>query len=508
MKRRTLALITAFCILSLTPLSRRVEGLRIGSKKFTESVILGEIVTALAYSEGGVVQHQRELGGTRIVFEALCAGELDAYVEYTGTIEREIFSDQSLAGPEEMRRALAQRGVRMSRPLGFNNSYGIGLLESRAEELGLRTTSQLTLHPELFFAFTNEFLDRGDGWPALRDAYGLSHANVTGMDHDIAYRQLASGAIDVVDVYTTDADIAYYGLRVLEDDREHFPRYDAVLLYREDLVEREPAVVAALLRLEGQVSGTDMRSMNVAVKIDRRTEVSVAADFLKRDLGLDVERGEDALIARVLKRTREHLELVRLSFFAAVLLGLPLGILAARRRGVGQGILALVGMIQTIPALALLVVLIRPMAALGLSSIGTGSAAAICALFLYSLLPIVRNTCEGLRSVPSDLIESADALGLSLRERLFLIELPLASRTILAGLKTAVILNIGFATLGALIGAGGYGQPILTGIRLDDYGLILEGALPAAALALLAQGGFEILDRILIPRGLRLRSEA
>ena len=194
---------------------------------------------------------------------------------------------------------------------------------------------------------------------------------------------------------------------------------------------------------------------------------------------------------------------MRLSFLAAVLFGLPLGIFAAKAPRGGAVILAAVGIIQTVPALALLVMLMGPVAALGLPSVGAGSAAAIAALFLYSLLPIVRNTCEGLRGIPANLDESARALGLSARVRLLRIELPLASRMILAGLKTALVLNIGFATLGALIGAGGYGQPILTGIRLDDYGLILEGALPAAALALIAQAIFGLLDRVLIPKGLR-----
>ncbi|MEM7164114.1 MAG: glycine betaine ABC transporter substrate-binding protein [Planctomycetota bacterium] len=508
MSKRTLFAAIALGVLLVVPLSNDVVGPRIGSKKFTESVILGELARALAESVNVAAVHQRELGGTRILFEALCAGEIDAYFEYTGTIEREILSDQEIADRAAMQAALASKGIQMSRPLGFNNSYGIGLAEARAAELGLETISQLTRHPELVFAFTSEFLDRGDGWPALRDAYGLPQKNVTGMDHDIAYRQLANGAVDAVDVYTTDADIAYWGLRVLADDRKHFPRYDAVLLYRADLEQREPEWVTALLRLEGSVSEPEMRALNAAVKIDRKTETAVATEYLQDQLGVVVAAAEDPLLVRVGKRTLEHLELVRLSFMAAVFVGLPLGILAARRRGLGQVILALTGVIQTVPALALLVVLIGPMAALGLQSVGTGSAAAICALFLYSLLPIVRNTCDGLRGVAPDLIESADALGLASRERLFLIELPLASRSILAGLKTAAILNIGFATLGALIGAGGYGQPILTGIRLDDYQLILEGAVPAAALALLAQGAFELLDRTLIPRGLRLQREA
>ena len=128
------------------------------------------------------------------------------------------------------------------------------------------------------------------------------------------------------------------------------------------------------------------------------------------------------------------------------------------------------------------------------------------ALFLYSLLPIVRNTHSGIIDIPFHLTESADALGMTDFEKMRYVQMPLAARSILSGIKTAAVINVGIATLGALIGAGGYGQPILTGIRLDDIGLILEGAVPAALLALLVQAGFDILERFVVPRGLRLKS--
>jgi osmoprotectant transport system permease protein len=310
--------------------------------------------------------------------------------------------------------------------------------------------------------------------------------------------------IDVMEVYTTDAGIRYHNIKLLRDDREHFSLYEAVLLYRADLDKREPRLVRGMLALTEKISAVDMLAMNSAAQLERIPEREVAARFLAEALSLEVAPKVETRLLRLKKYTLEHLAMVRLSFLLAILCGLPLGILAAKKRRLGQVVLALVGMIQTIPALALLVILIQPAAFLGLGGVGSGSAAAIAALFLYSLLPIVRNTCEGLRDISPDLSEAALALGLPPAARLFEVELPLASRTILAGLKTAAILNIGFATLGALIGAGGYGQPILTGIRLDDSALILEGALPSALLALLAQGLFEILDRVLIPAGLRL----
>ena len=136
---------------------------------------------------------------------------------------------------------------------------------------------------------------------------------------------------------------------------------------------------------------------------------------------------------------------------------------------------------------------------------GIGGPPAVVALFLYSLLPIVRNTCTALTEIPPPLREAALALGLPSTARLRYIELPMAMPSILAGIKTSAVINVGAATLGALIGAGGYGQPILTGIRLDDTGLILEGAIPAAGLALLVQGFFDLIERIAVPKGLRLR---
>jgi osmoprotectant transport system permease protein len=152
--------------------------------------------------------------------------------------------------------------------------------------------------------------------------------------------------------------------------------------------------------------------------------------------------------------------------------------------------------LQTLPALALLVFMI-PL-------LGIGPGPAIAALFLYSLLPIMRNTYTGLTGIPNSLLESADALGLPSAARLRRVELPLAATSIMAGIKTAAVINIGTATLGALIGAGGYGQPILTGIRLDDTALILEGAIPAALLALIAQALLDGVEHWLVPRGMRV----
>ncbi|MEM7581895.1 MAG: glycine betaine ABC transporter substrate-binding protein [Acidobacteriota bacterium] len=470
-----------------------------GSKKFTESVVLGEALMQLAQDAGAETVHRRELGGTRVLWSALTSGEIDAYVEYTGTLTHEIFAGRDVQDDAELRRALAESGIAASQPLGFNNTYAIGMREEVAAELGIEMISQLREHPELRFGFNNEFMDRGDGWQGLRDHYRLPQTEVRGIDHDLAYRGLESGSIQATDLYSTDAEIAYYRLRTLVDDADYFPEYRALILYRQDLAERQPRVVASLERLEGRIDDSAMVRLNARARLDRVPEAQVAAEFLAATLGVAQEVDVETRGQRLLRHTVEHVFLVGISLLAAVLVAIPAGIAAAWFPRLGQGILAAVGLLQTIPSLALLVFMI-PL-------LGIGAPPALAALFLYSLLPIVRNTHAGLSGIAPGIRESAEALGLPPAVRLRRVELPLASPAILAGIKTSAVINVGTATLGALIGAGGYGQPILTGIRLDDLGLILEGAVPAAMLALAAQGLFELVERIVVPRGLRLASD-
>jgi osmoprotectant transport system permease protein len=490
-------LILAFSCAASAGAAEQASEIRIGSKKFTESVILGELAAQLIEDAGGRAVHRREIGGTRVLWGALLSGEIDVYPEYTGTLAGEIFAGQGVREIAAIAKALEQRGIAMTEPLGFNNTYAIGMREETAERLGIRQISDLARHPDLRLGFGNEFLNRADGWPALRASYGLPQRDVRGLDHDLAYRGLIAGAIDVMELYSTDAEIAYYGLRVLDDDRALFPAYQAVFLYRADLPGRAPRAIRALRRLKGRIDAPAMAAMNAEVKIEKSPESEVAAQFLRQQLGLSVRGQADGMVSRLLRRTGEHLTLVALSLGAAILLAIPLGILASRRPRPGQLILGVCGIIQTIPSLALFVFMI-PL-------LGIGGPPAVVALFLYSLLPVVRNTYTGLCDIPLAVRESAEALGMPAPARLMRVELPLAARSILAGIKTSAVINVGTATLGALIGAGGYGQPILTGIRLDDTGLILEGAVPAAVLALLVQGVFELAERRLVPLGLRLR---
>jgi osmoprotectant transport system permease protein len=383
----------------------------------------------------------------------------------------------------------------MSRPLGFANNYALGMRKERARELGIQTISDLRAHPGLRFGFSNEFMKRADGWPGLRDRYGLPQSEPRGMDHRLAYTALVSGSIDVTELYTTDAEIRRFDLVALEDDRHFFPLYEAVIVYRLALEHEAPTAVAAFKSLQGRVSEADVIEMNTRAQ-DRVPSSVIAADFLKQRFGNAPAVEVESDVRRLWRLTVEHLTLVGISLGAAIVVGLPLGIAAAAWPRLGQVILGIAGVIQTIPSLALLVFMI-PL-------LKTGTAPAIVALFLYSLLPIISGTAVGLRSIPPSMRESAEGLGLSAWARLWLVELPMASRSILAGIRTSAVINVGTATLGALIGAGGYGQPIQTGLQLNDLGEILFGAVPAAVLALLVQGLFSLAERVLVPRGLRL----
>ena len=490
-------LIFSLMLANLLGAQERDETVTIGSKKFTENIILGDIAAFLAQDVGYPTIHRRELGGTRILWNALVGGDIDIYPEYTGTIRREILQGYSLPNKADLDSELRQFKVEKTPALGFNNTYAIGVKRKLAQELELETISDLRQHPSLVFGFTNEFMNRQDGWPGLQQHYNLPQQNVRGLDHDLAYRGVESGAIDVIDMYSTDAEIQYYDLVELKDDQNYFPEYEAVYLYRSDLNDRAPEVVTALKRMGSRISQEHMIDMNARVKVQGEAEQQVAAEFVNTQFAAKVQAVGANFWQRLWKHTRGHLFLVAVSLSAAILLAIPLGILAAKISSIETVLLGLVGIIQTIPSLALLVFMI-PL-------LGIGAPPAIVALFLYSLLPIVRNTYTGIHDIPGPIRESALALGFPPGARLRLIELPLASRSILAGINTSAVINVGTATLGALIGAGGYGQPILTGIRLDDVGLILQGAVPAALLALLVQWLFDLSEFVLVPKGLRLK---
>lgn len=462
----------------------------VGSKKFTESYVLGEIAKRAIGDAGLAVEFRPGLGGTIIVWQALKSGAINCYADYTGTIVEEILKQPGANTVGEIREALRPLGIGITDEIGFNNTWALVMRRDVADRLHIRRISDLRAHPELHFGFTHEFLDRQDGWRRLAQRYGLTSADVRGVDHGLGYDALRNGSLAVKDAYSTDAKIADYNLVTLEDDLQFFPQYKAVFLYR---LETPAAAVAALRKLEHTIDDSRMRQLNADA--ERTKDYAHAASLY---FGNATATSGETLAHALLRWTRRHLELAGFSLLLAVIVGVPLGVIASRGGAIGHVILAFASTVQTIPSLALLALLIP------LPFFGISPRTAIAALFLYGLLPIVRNTATGLQNIAPSIRESAIALGVDARARLLKIDLPIASRTILAGIKTSAVINIGTATLAALIGAGGLGEPILSGLNLNDNRTILEGAIPAALLALVVQWLFDLLDRVLIPRGLRL----
>ena len=483
----------------------RAEPLRIGSKRFTESYILAQVIAQQAAPhlvKAPVVL--QGLGNTAIVYEALRSGAIDVYPEYAGTISLEILKNTQPMALDEMRSALIPLGLGVGVPLGFNNGYALAMTETRAQTLGVRTLSELASHPALKLGLSNEFLGRTDGWRGLAQAYALPHMP-TGLDHGLAYDAIKAQQIDVIDIYSTDAKIAHLGLRVLADDRGYFPRYDALLLYRLDLPTRLPAAWAALQKLEGRMDESAMIALNARAELQGVAFDVIARDFLAGQApgSLAPQNGASTapkpdserrgfwakLFGPDLARlTGQHLALVLASVALAALLAIPLAVWSFPHPRLRAAVLGLAGLMQTVPSLALLAVLIALLGAIG-------TLPALLALTLYALLPIMRNTSTGLAEVPHGLRMAAKALGMTGTQCLRYVDLPLALPTILAGVRTATSIAIGTATIAAFIGAGGFGERIVTGLALNDSDLLLAGALPAAVLALLSEAVFEVLAR-------------
>ena len=221
-----------FFLLTLPAFAQKPT-LNVGSKRFAESRILGEIVTQTANKVGEAqAVHKSGLGNTGIVFAALQSGSIDIYPEYTGTISQELLKSKGKLTLADMNARLAPLGLAAGVPIGFNDTYALAMRGDQAQKLGIKTLSDLAKHPELKLGLSQEFLKRADGWPGVKAAYGLPFASPQGLDHGLAYEALAAGQIDVTDIYSTDSKIAKYHLRVLDDDKHYFPAYDAVLLYR------------------------------------------------------------------------------------------------------------------------------------------------------------------------------------------------------------------------------------------------------------------------------------
>ncbi|MEQ8766580.1 MAG: glycine betaine ABC transporter substrate-binding protein [Planctomycetota bacterium] len=471
----------------------------IGSKSFPESRLLGEMLaqTLTAQEPELTIDRRLGLGGTRVAFRALTEGSIDVYPEYTGTVllailEESVPSDRDAILPHIRDELAARHDLGFLAPFGYDNSYVIAVSENAAGRFGLETISDLAPHAgELRAAFTHEFLGRADGVPGLQEHYGFELENARGVEHLLAYRAVENGEADLFDAYATDGKLANAKLVLLEDDRQFFPPYEAGWLVRKDVAERYPAVDRAMRAFEGRIDADQMRRWNFEVEVEGREVEDVAREALT-DLGMPVPSTRaTGSGSRILALTFEHLWLTGLSVLAAVLVALPAGILLSRRPRISETVLGAVGIIQTIPSIALLAVLI-PL-------FGLGAQPALVALFLYGLLPILRNTTVGIRDIDPVLLEAGTAMGMTGSERLRILELPLALPVIFAGIRTAAIINIGTATLAAFVGAGGLGELIKAGIDLNSDRMILEGAIPAALLAAVADWTLGRLERKMSP---------
>ncbi|HSQ29322.1 MAG TPA: glycine betaine ABC transporter substrate-binding protein [Gemmatimonadaceae bacterium] len=488
----------------------------VASKPFGESYLLAEMFAQLLEARGLRVDRRPGLGATEIAFQALRSGSIDVYPEYTGTgliaiLGRPPVRSASEAYQIVSREFRARHGMRWLAPLGFENTYAIAVRRATADSLHLSTLSDLAREsPRIRAGLTPDFIGRADGLPGLARAYGLHFADVRTLGPAIKYQALAAGQVDVIDGYSTDGLIARYDLVVLSDDRHFFPPYQAAALVGQRMAREEPRAIAALDELSGRLDETTMRALNKRVEVDGAPVGAVAHDALAA-LGLvgvssttpSATSGRQrqgiatylfdqrATIARL---TGRHVLLVLVSLLVAIALAVPLGLALERMTGRAESVIRAVGVLQTLPGIALLAFMI-PL-------LGIGVGPALVALVLYSLYPIVRNTFTGVRDADAAAVAAARALGMTDSQILRDVRLPLAAPVIMAGIRTAAVIDVGTATLAAFIGAGGLGEPIVSGLALSDTRMILSGAIPAALLAIGVDAALALVERLTRPGGL------
>lgn len=485
----------------------------IASKPFAESYLLAEMFAQLLEARGFRVDRRLGLGATEIAFRALRTGAIDVYPEYTGTGLLAILGEHPQRDARAVFRHVATVfpkyfGAHWLAPLGFENTYAIAVTQETAEKYGLRTLTDLSrAAPKLTAGLTPDFVGRADGLPGLEKEYDLHFAQVRSLLQSVKYSALVSGNVDVIDGYSTDGLIARHHLVGLVDDRHFFPPYEAAALVSGGFYRDRPSAVAVLSELSGRLDVQMMRRLNERVEARGEAVSQVAASAL-RDLGLvgsavsnsaPAEQGRGSLLqyfserrALLAQLTLRHLLLVLVSLCAAILIAVPLGLVLERAGVTAEPVIRAFGVLQTIPGIALLAFMI-PL-------LGIGVVPALVALFLYSLYPILRNTYSGVRDAAPDAVEAAGALGMTPWQVLRFVRLPLASPIIMAGIRTAAVIGVGTATLAAFIGAGGLGDPIVAGLALSDTRMILFGAIPAAALALVVDSGLGLVERAITRR--------
>ncbi len=481
-------------ILFLATVVANAQTIRVGAKHFNEGYIVSEMIAQLLEQEGFKVERVYNLGGTLVCFEALRNNAIDVYPEYTGTIAQEILkSDDKMDTAEIQQQLLGQYHLTMSGLFGFKNSYGLVIRSATSKEKGISRISDLSNHPELSIGLSYEFLKRKDGWENLSTSYGLKFKPIA-LEHGLAYEALRNSRIDVTDAYTTDGEIPKYNLTLLSDNKNFFPEYAAVALYGENFDQKAKAVIQ---KLNGKINEQEIQHLNAAALFEKKSFTEIARCFLVDQRLVDPldQAPTSSVTIEILSKAGTHLMLTLIALIFAIAIAMPVSILLYWNKTLSKPVLYIAGLLQTIPSIALLAVMI-PL-------FGIGVYPALIALFLYALLPILRNTLTGLQSVDPLLKEVSDGMGMTRRQKLLWVELPLATPVILAGIRTASVINIGTATLAAFIGAGGLGEFIVAGLALNNTQLILQGAIPAALLAILMELFFELVNRIMTPPHLR-----
>jgi osmoprotectant transport system substrate-binding protein/osmoprotectant transport system permease protein len=500
----------------------------VASKPFGESYLLAEMFAQLLESRGLLVDRRMGLGQTEIAMQALRSGAIDVYPEYTGTgllaVLHDSLTDSLASDPRRVfahvaREFASRYGVRWLPPLGFQNSYAIAVRKSTAAQYHLRTLSDLARESaHLVAGFTADFIGRPDGLAGLAREYGVRPRAVRPLAPAVKYQALATGAVDVIDGYSTDGLLSKYDLVTLADDKHFFPPYEAAALIGPRLSRERPDAIAALTMLSGMLDESRMRVLNRRIEVDGEDVKRVAADAL-RDLSLTGGLGASARTvpgdaiskslstkgslsdylwerrAAIWTLVLQHLLLVALALGAAIIVAVPLALGLERARRAAEPTIGALGVLETIPSIALLAFMI-PL-------FGIGVKPALVALWIYALYPIARSAYSGVRDADPSAVEAAEALGMTPRQRLLQVRLPLAAPVIMAGIRTGAVITVGAATLAAFIGAGGLGEPIVAGLALADTNMILSGALPAAALALVVDGVLALVERAVAPAHLR-----
>lgn len=555
-------MVLGYCAAVLLPsvAAAQARPIVVASKPFAESYVLAEVFAQLLEARGHVVDRRLGLGTTEVALQALARSEIDVYPEYTGTGLAAVLAESSSGGSAAVFRRvsdafLARWGARWLPPLGFANNYAVAMRRGAADSLGVRTLSGLArIAPRLSAGFSPDFAGRADGLLGLTEAYdGMEFREVRNLLQAVKYQALAEGEVDVIDAYSTDGAVARYDLAVMTDDQGFFPPYDAAPLASRRFYEERPEATLLLSRLAGRIDEPVMRRANERVELAGATPAQAARELLV-EIGLGATGGADsapdgdlagnagpdaapdgdgagnadpaartgadpetsrptaprrsrsvgALPAHMWSHRAElgrqaarHLLLVLVSLGAAALVALPAGVALERRRSFAESAIRAAGLLQTIPGIALLAFMI-PL-------FGIGATPAAAALFLYSLLPILRNTYTGIVEAAPGAVEAGRALGMTEAQLLLRIRLPLAAPVVMAGVRTAAVINVGTATLAAFVGGGGLGDPIVAGLALADPVMILSGAVPAAAMALTVDWGLARAEARVAPRGVRER---